>query len=94
MGEKEFAAVALDSEYENFVVYVVFIYIISFSIISLDANVNLFHRLQIAYLITKKTIKKVFFKYANFADIFSSHLVYKLPEHTEINNHAIKLVNS
>ena len=32
-------------------------------------------------------------EYSDFADIFFPELALKLPEHTGINDHAIKLVN-
>lgn len=32
-------------------------------------------------------------EYADFANIFSPDLAFKLPEHTKINNNAINLIN-
>ena len=40
------------------------------------------------------TLTKVSNKYVNFADVFFPDLASKLPEHTEINDYAIKLVDS
>ncbi len=40
-----------------------------------------------------ETPTKVLSKYADFADVFSPKLATELPEHTGINNHAIKLVD-
>lgn len=88
MGKKEFAVIVLDSEHETFIVHVA-----SFSFISFDAGVYLSRRFQIASLIAKKTLTKVPIKYADFANVFSLDLIFKLPKHTMINNHAIKLVN-
>ncbi len=48
---------------------------------------------QITYLKAYKALIKVPSKYSDFADIFSSKLASKLPEHIGINNHAIKLVD-
>ena len=41
----------------------------------------------------KEASTKVPVKYLDFADILSLDLASKLPEHTEINNHAIPLVD-
>ncbi len=40
-----------------------------------------------------EALTKVPNKYADFGDIFSPKLAAKLPEHTGINNHAIKLID-
>ena len=58
----------------------------------IDANAYPSRGPQIAGLITKEAPTKVLVEYANFADVFSLDLS-GLPEHTEINKHAIKLVN-
>ncbi len=49
---------------------------------------------QIAYLKVDKAPSKVLDKYADFADVFSPKLATELPEHTGINDHAIKLVDN
>ncbi len=51
-------------------------------------------RAQIAHLKADKAPTKVPSKYADFTDIFSLKLTAELPEHTEINNHAIELVDN
>ena len=51
-------------------------------------------RAQIAYLKLDKAPTKIFSKYANFANVFSPKLATELPEHTEINDYAIELVNN
>lgn len=89
MRKKQFAAIILNPKYETFIIYVVF-----FSCILFDASVHLSYKLQIAGLIAKKAFTKVFAKYTDFADVFSLDLVFKLFEHTRINNHAIGLVDS
>lgn len=86
MGKKEFATTVLDPEYEIFVIYLV-------SLNSTQFNVYPFYRLQIADLIAKETSIKIFAKYADFANIFFLDLESKLLEQTEINDHAIKIVN-
>ena len=88
MKKKEFVSTILDLEHETFVVYVV-----SLSSTLLVINVHPFCKSQIAGLIAKKVLIKVFVKYANFADIFSLDFTPKLFKYTKINNHAIKLVN-
>ena len=45
-------------------------------------------------MIVKKAFTKVFAKYSDFADVFSSDLVSKLPKHTRINDHAIELIDA
>lgn len=61
---------------------------------STPLNVYLSFRSQIVGLIAKKTLIKISAKYTNFADVFFPDLAPIFPEYTEINNHAIKLINS
>ena len=93
MSKKEFATAMFGPEYESFVVQIA-----SFSFVASPSsfllNVHPFNKSQIAGLITEKAFIKIFAKYLNFADIFSSDLASKLLEHTGINNQAIKLVDS
>ena len=94
MGKKEFAAAALDPESETFVIHVASLSsdaLPSSSLLELD--VHLFCKPQVSGLIAKKTPTKVLAKYSDFADVFSPDLVSELLEHTEINNHAIELVD-
>ena len=91
VGKKEFAAVALDSEHETYVVHV--------GSVSSDALLSSFsldvhpsRRPQISGLIAEKALTKLPTKYSDFADVFSPDSASELPEHTGINNHAIKLV--
>ena len=91
--KKEFVAAALDLKNKTFVVYVMSLGSAAFfSSNPLDV-VYSFCRSQIASLITKEIFTKIPDKYAKFADVFSLDLASKLPEHTKINNHAIKLIN-
>ena len=87
VGKKKFVALALDPEHETFIVHIT-----SFSSTLLNVDIYLFYRPQIVNLIAKKVFTKVFIKYTNFANIFSSNLASKLLKHIEINNHAIELV--
>ena len=93
MEKKKFAAATLDLEHETYVVYIK-----SVSLVILPSsfllNMHSFCRPQMASLIAKKASTKVFTKYLDFADIFSSDLAFKLLEYIGINNHAIKLVDS
>ena len=59
----------------------------------MSLNVYPSQRPQISGLIAEEAPTKVPAEYSNFADVFSLDLVSELPEHTRINNHAIKLVN-
>lgn len=85
--KNEFAAIALNIKYETFIVYIL-------SLNSTPLNVYLSHKPKIASLIAKEALREVFVKFANFADVFFSDLMFKLFEYIGINNHAIKLVDS
>ena len=89
MGKKEFAAAALDPEYETYVVHVA-----SFSstpLASLDVYPS--RRPQVSGLIAEEALTKVPAEYSDFADVFSLDLASELPKHTGINDHAIELVD-
>ena len=86
VGKKEFVTVVLDMEYEIFVIHVMV-----FS--STPLNIHSSWRPQISGLITEEAPTKVPNKYVEIANVFSPNLTSELPEYTEINNHAIKLVD-
>ena len=74
------------------------VYVMSFLTVSLnstplDADVYPLHGFQISDLIAEEAFIKVIAKYSNFEDVFFLDLAFKLPKHTRINNHAIKLVD-
>ena len=95
VGKKEFATAALDSKNETYVVHIGSVSSnasLNSSISQLELNVHPSRRPQISSLIAKKAPTKVSAKYLDYADVFSPNLVSKLPKHTGINNHAIKLV--
>ena len=72
-------------EYEIFVVYV-----ISFnSTPRTNSNIYLSHKLKIVDLIIEKAFTKIYVNYANFVDVFSLDLAFKLCKYTRINNYAI-----
>ncbi len=85
--KKEFTVAALDPENEAFIVHV--------AALSIDLGDELHHlkRVQIAHLKADEAPTKVLSEYADFADVFSPKLAAKFPEHTEINDHAIELVD-
>ncbi len=87
IGKKEFAAAALDPEHEAFVVHV--------AALSVDSGdeVHPSRRAQIANLKADEALTEVPSEYAYFADVFSPKSAAELPEHTEINDHAIELVD-
>ena len=86
--KKKSAVAALDLGYETIVVYVAFL-----ESPSQEADVHLFRKAYIAALVTNKVSISIFIKYSDFADVFFPELASELFKHTEINDHAIKLVN-
>ena len=89
VGNKEFVAAALDLKHETYLVHVASLN--STPLIALD--IHLFRRPQIFGLIIEEAHTKVSTKYSDFADVFFSDLASELPEHTEINDYAIELVD-
>ena len=81
-----FAIIALDLEYETFVIYI--------AILSVDLGDKMHpsKRAQIIYLKVDKVSNKVSSKYANFANIFLLKSVIKLSKYTDINNYVIELI--
>ena len=92
VGKKEFAAAAFDPEYEICVIHVGSVSSDTLPSSSL-LDVHPSQRPQISGLITKEAPIKVLAKYSDFVNVFSPDLAFELPKHTEINNHAIQLVN-
>ena len=90
MGKKEFAAVARDLEHDTYVVHVGSASSIA-SPNSSPLDIHPSRRPQIASLIAEEAPTKILNEYVDFA--FFPDLISKLPEHTGINDHAIKLVN-
>ena len=81
--KKEFAAIALDSEYETFVVYVVSL--------NLVPGIYLNREAQIVSLLIKEV--KIPGKYLDFTGVFSEEKFLVLPKRTELNEHVIDLEN-
>ena len=69
--KKEFAAAALDLEYETYVIHVASLSSTPF-VASLD--IHPFRRPKISGLIAEEALTKVFAKYSDFADVFSLDL--------------------
>ena len=88
VGKKEFVAVALNPEYETYVIHVASL---SSTPLVASLDVHLSRKPQISGLIAKEAPTKVLAEYLDFADVFSLDLASELLEHTEINTHAIDL---
>ena len=88
--KKEFAVAALNPGYNTFVVYIA-----SFESFrnNQESNIYLFCRVQITALIANEAPNSIFIEYSEFTDGFSPKLASELFEHTEINDHAIELVD-
>ncbi len=86
--KKEFATTVFNPKHKAFIVHIA-----TFSINSGD-KVYLSKKTQIAHHKVDKALTKVSNKYADFVDIFSAKLAVELPQHTEINNYVIKLVDN
>lgn len=89
--KKEFAAMTFNPKYEIFILYIV---LLNSSILFTNSDIYPSFRPQIMGLIIEKAFMIISAKYIDFIDLFSSNLASKLPKHTGINNHAIKLINS
>ncbi len=85
--KKEFTAAALDLEYEAFVVHIAALSVDS------DHEMHPSKRPQIAHLKADEAFSEVSGEYTDLVDVFFPKLAVKLPEHTGINDHAIKLVD-
>lgn len=84
IGRKEFKVITLNPKHEALIVYIMA------CIRDSDAEINLSKRAQIVHPKADDDIFKVVGKCADFADVFSSKLVAKLPEYMGINDYAVK----
>ena len=91
VGKKEFAAAALNPEYETYVVHVVSL---SSALLVASLDVYLSQRPQIFSLIAGEAPTKFPAEYTNFTDVFFLDLATEHPEYTEINTHVIDLEKS
>lgn len=82
--KKEFVTGALNPKNVAFVIHIAFN--------SLESNIHLSKRAQIAFLMTDKTLIFVPPKYTGFTVVFSRNLAAKLLKHTRIYDHIINLI--
>ena len=85
VGKKEFAAAALDPGHETFIVYVA-----SLENPSQKGDIHPFRKAQIAALMANEASTSIPTEYSDFANVFFPELISELPEHSGINDHAIK----
>ena len=83
IGSKEFAKAALDPDQEAFVVHLATL----FSSMEIHPD----REVQVAALIADEAPVAILAKYLDFEDVFFKMSSAILPEHTEINTHAINL---
>ena len=81
INKKEFAKAALDEKSETFVVHI--------TSLNLIPGIHLDKATQIAFLLTKEV--QIPDKYSDFINVSSEEKALVLPEHTELNEHAIDL---
>lgn len=85
VGRKKFAATALNPNKKIFVVHV--------APFSSDPDIYVSCWAQLTLFLTDDTFISIFSKYADFTDGFCLESKAKFPEHIEINNHLINLVD-
>ncbi len=88
--KKEFLAGAFDLDYETFIVHVAVLNI-SFNV---SDKVHPSQTAQITHLKADEALIEVSSKYADFADVFLPKLATELSKHTNINNHALELIDN
>ncbi len=79
--------VALDPKHKAFIVHVAALSV------ALGDEMHPLKRAQIAHLKADEAFTKIPSEYDDFTDVFSPKLDVELPEHIEINDHAIELVD-
>ncbi len=87
--KKKFTIMILEPDHKALVIYIATLNISS----NIGDEVHPSKSAQITHLKVDKTLTKVFNNYANFADVFSPKLAIKLLKYTNINNHAIELID-
>ena len=93
VGKKKFAAAALHSEHETYIVYAG---LVSSNTLpnSFPLDFYPFWRPQISNLIAEEVPTKISAEYSDFANVYSLDLAFELSKHIGINNIAINLVKS
>ncbi len=84
--KRELVKFVLDENSETFIIYVS-------ALKATENSIHPFWAAQIATLQWDKAPTEISAKYSDYADVFSSDLVMKLPENTGMNEHAIKLID-
>lgn len=89
IGKKEFAVQVFDLDYKVIIVYITTLNI-SFDIKNIVYSLQ---KAEITHLKVDKAALKIPSKYTGFADIFSPKLAIESSKYTDINNHAIELMD-
>ena len=84
IGKKKFAAAALNEKDEIFVVHMAALNVV-------DSSVHPSWQNQISSLDVKEVT--IPFKYADYTNVFSPDCTAELPEHTDINDYLIDLID-
>lgn len=85
--KKKFTKVALNKNFETFIMYVA-------ALEASEMTIRLFWTAKVAFLQANKVFNKFFLEYLDYASVFLTNLAIKLLKHNNINDHAIKLVES
>ena len=88
-----FAKAALDKNFEKIVVYIVALRVPGATeTVGMPIYPDWANQVQVATLQHDKALTKIPPEYNNYANVFSSDLAMELPGNTDINEHAIKLI--
>ncbi len=85
INKREFAKVAMDENFETFVMHMSALNIA-------ESSIHPSRAAQIAALPWDKAPTKIPAEYSDYADVFSSDLAMELPENTGMNKHTIELI--
>ena len=86
INKEEFAVVALNADNETFVMHVAAL------VKPITISIYPSCQAQVATLTSEKT--RIPAEYSNFSNVFSSDSAAELPEHNEINDHFINLLDN
>lgn len=86
--EKEFAAFALNPNYEAFII------LLAALNVSPNSKIYYLKKALIVYLKANEAPTKVFSKYIDFKHVFLPKLATKLLDYTSICNHVIEFINN
>lgn len=90
INKKEFANIALDQNFESFIIHAIALK----STVIIDMMIDSFWIIQTANLLQDKALTKVPAKYSDYINIFFFDLVIKLLENIKMNEQAIKLIDN